>query len=395
VACEPRPGKLADSAVLSDRPEGGAMDDFMAFEASKRVSESDINVTNSLAGVGIFFQQDSDTNEVFVKTIVTGGSADRSGVIRVSDVVVRVDHDNVEGQPLSTLRSRILGRQGSYVTLGFRRKDGMETTYYDVPLMRGSPEYFDSLKANQPLQDELERFKRQNHQLEQQRQADAQELHRFRTHMEAQRTEFDRKFLSMDDALARKDEEISRLQLENKRLSDHKREAEMTKGDLNKIKESYMDDNRRHEEKEQQRNRYVEELKQKMDDERSRLESQMRKLEVDLRNERRMREESEAREHRLGDESKRREDEVRAKAIKNQEGRQKFETEKKRLQEMQKINENIGGLLREMDPRLGSIEADLFVRDKLSAAAGPSLTTSLSSSSANARRADDGSFFMA
>lgn len=27
----------------------------------------------------------------------------------------------------------------------------METTFYDVPLMRGSPEYFDSLKANQPV----------------------------------------------------------------------------------------------------------------------------------------------------------------------------------------------------------------------------------------------------
>ena len=40
----------------------------------------------------------------------------------------RVDHDSVEGQPLSTLRSRILGKQGSYVTLGFRRKEGPETT---------------------------------------------------------------------------------------------------------------------------------------------------------------------------------------------------------------------------------------------------------------------------
>ena len=45
----------------------------------------------SLAGVGIFFQQDSDTNEIFVKTIVKGGSADRSGVLRVGDVVVQVD----------------------------------------------------------------------------------------------------------------------------------------------------------------------------------------------------------------------------------------------------------------------------------------------------------------
>lgn len=70
--------------------------------------------------------------------------------------------------------------------------------------MRGSPEYFDSLKSNQPLQDELERYKRQNQQLEAQRHADAQELQRFRVHMENQRQEFDRKFLSMDDALARK-----------------------------------------------------------------------------------------------------------------------------------------------------------------------------------------------
>jgi C-terminal processing protease CtpA/Prc len=52
------------------------------------MAESD--TATSLAGVGIFFQQDCDSNEVFVKTIVKGGSADRSGVLRVGDVVVRV-----------------------------------------------------------------------------------------------------------------------------------------------------------------------------------------------------------------------------------------------------------------------------------------------------------------
>ena len=135
---------------------------------------------SGLAGVGIFFQQDSDTNEVFVKTIVKGGSADRSGILRVGDVVVRVEHENVEGQPLSTLRTRILGQQGSFVTLGFRRRDGMETTFFDVPLMRGSPEFFDSMKATQPLQDEIDRLKRLNNQLEAQRSQDAAELQRFR-----------------------------------------------------------------------------------------------------------------------------------------------------------------------------------------------------------------------
>ena len=125
--------------------------------------------------------------------LVGGGRCTAGEVLRVGDVVVRVDHDNVEGQPLSTLRSRILGGQGTYVTLGFRRREGMEVTYYDVPLMRGSPEYFESLKATQPLQDEIERLKRQNSHLEAQRAQDAAELQRYRQHMEQQRQEFNNK----------------------------------------------------------------------------------------------------------------------------------------------------------------------------------------------------------
>ena len=137
-----------------------------------------------LAGVGIFFQQDSDTNEVFIKTIVKGGSADRSGVLRVGDVVVRVEHENVEGQPLSILRTRILGAQGSIVNLGFRRREGPDATIFDVPLVRGSPEFFESMKTTQPLQDEIERLKRLNSQLEAQRSQDAEELQRFRCVLE-------------------------------------------------------------------------------------------------------------------------------------------------------------------------------------------------------------------
>eukprot|EP00960_Hanusia_phi_P032426 749846-Hanusia_phi.AAC.5 len=87
---------------------------FAGSYASKHSIENDNSMagaSSNLAGVGIFFQQDSDSNEVFVKTIVKGGSADRSGVIRMGDVVVRVDHDNVEGQPLAILRTGILGTQ--------------------------------------------------------------------------------------------------------------------------------------------------------------------------------------------------------------------------------------------------------------------------------------------
>ena len=49
---------------------------------------------------------------------------------------------------------------------------------------------------------------------------------------------------------------------------------------------------------------------------------------------------------------------MRERSQRNQEARAKFEAERRRLQEAQRINENIGSLLRDMDPRLGNIEAD-------------------------------------
>ena len=119
------------------------------------------------AGVGIFFQQEPNTGKVYVANIVPGGSADRSGVIRVNDVIVKVDDEDVQGQPLSTLRNLILGRQGSYVVLAFRRMTGSELYYFDVELLRGSPEYFETLKKTQAIAVEKEKLITQVRQQEQ------------------------------------------------------------------------------------------------------------------------------------------------------------------------------------------------------------------------------------
>jgi len=120
-----------------------------------------------MAGVGIFFQQEPNTGKVYVANIVPGGSADRSGVIRTNDVIVKVDDEDVQGQPLSTLRNLILGRQGSYVVLAFRRMTGTELYYFDAEILRGSPEYFESLKKTQAIADEKEKLITQVRQQEQ------------------------------------------------------------------------------------------------------------------------------------------------------------------------------------------------------------------------------------
>ena len=40
--------------------------------------------------MGIFFQQEAD-GSVYVKTIVSGGSAERDGLVRVGDMILAVD----------------------------------------------------------------------------------------------------------------------------------------------------------------------------------------------------------------------------------------------------------------------------------------------------------------
>lgn len=109
---------------------------------------------NSISKDSTLFKKDPGDSRVYVKKVVPGGSAARSGRIEVllflhlsrrslwasqiGDVIVKVDGSDVAGEPVSSLRRRIVGPPGSYVRLGFRRADRME---FEVNLMRGSPEF--------------------------------------------------------------------------------------------------------------------------------------------------------------------------------------------------------------------------------------------------------------
>lgn len=75
-------------------------------------------------GVGILFVEEEDPSgfvRVTVKALIEGGSAERTGMIRAGDMVVRVGNQDVIGKPLSVLRTMIPGPMGSYCRLGFLR----------------------------------------------------------------------------------------------------------------------------------------------------------------------------------------------------------------------------------------------------------------------------------
>mmetsp|Transcript_29099 Transcript_29099/g.59609 ORF Transcript_29099/g.59609 Transcript_29099/m.59609 type:complete len:408 (+) Transcript_29099:210-1433(+) len=163
----PQPGAIRDS--WDKRSSGGSLGSAARDSRGSRGSQDGLRMSGGpeMAGVGIFFQQEPTSGRVYVANIVEGGSADRSGVIRVNDVIAKVDDEDVQGQPLSTLRNLILGKQGTYVVLAFRRMTGTELYYYDVELVRGTPEYFESLKKSQVVADEKEKLLLQVRQQEQ------------------------------------------------------------------------------------------------------------------------------------------------------------------------------------------------------------------------------------
>jgi len=119
-----------------------------------------------MSGVGIFFQQEGD-GRVYVKTIVSGGSAERDGRVRVGDVMCGVDGRDVIGEPVSVLRSLLLGHEGSHVVLTFARAvdpseaggqgdGGTVIAKFDVELMRGSPEYFARMDSARRYEAEMQ-----------------------------------------------------------------------------------------------------------------------------------------------------------------------------------------------------------------------------------------------
>jgi len=120
-----------------------------------------------LSGVGIFFQQEGD-GKVYIKTIVSGGSAERDGRVRVGDVMCGVDGRDVIGEPVSVLRSLLLGHEGSNVVLTFARavdpaeggggegEGGTVIAKFDVELPRGSPEYFARMDSSRRYEAEMQ-----------------------------------------------------------------------------------------------------------------------------------------------------------------------------------------------------------------------------------------------
>lgn len=89
-------------------------------------------------GIGAYFQRAAtDAGGLSVKSLLPGSPAQKCGKIKVGDIILKVDGDNVHGKKLAELAEVLLGPTRSQVSLEF--KCGKTQKDYTVVLERGIP----------------------------------------------------------------------------------------------------------------------------------------------------------------------------------------------------------------------------------------------------------------
>lgn len=89
------------------------------------------DVSGTFEGIGAYFQQDPDTKIMTVARPIKNSPADKAGIL-AEDILYMVDGEDVTGQELEVVVSKIKGPAGTTVHLSFYRADQIEPVEFDV-----------------------------------------------------------------------------------------------------------------------------------------------------------------------------------------------------------------------------------------------------------------------
>lgn len=82
-------------------------------------------------GIGAYLQQDVDTMYVKVVRPIKGSPAEAVGLL-ADDIIVSVDGEDIQGQDLNLVVSKIRGPVGTQVKIGVARKGETDYLYFDI-----------------------------------------------------------------------------------------------------------------------------------------------------------------------------------------------------------------------------------------------------------------------
>lgn len=311
------------------------------------------------AGVGIFFQQEGD-GSVYVKTIVSGGSAERDGSVRVGDRILAVDERQVVGEPLANLRGLILGQQGSVVRLVFERREGGDNRQFETKLMRGTAEYLNGISAWRGMDDEIDDARHQLKQAVAHSAQDREELDRLRKMLQQEREAAQRREQEIEQMQSANADELVKLNETLRRAEQTRRESELKLHPLQQREADLAEELNRQKEKERLRKEYIEELKKRHEEEKTRLEQLHLKEQAGRREDQVARLTAEGMLHKVQHELGRIRDFEQVRREREGEYRARMEEEQARMKEACRLGEQLRGLLRDVEGRGSRHMTDFF-----------------------------------
>ena len=82
-------------------------------------------------GIGAYLQQDMDTMYIKVVRPIKDSPAEKVG-LKAEDIIVEVDGENIQGQDINLVVSKIRGKAGTVVNIGVVRAGETDYLYFDI-----------------------------------------------------------------------------------------------------------------------------------------------------------------------------------------------------------------------------------------------------------------------
>ncbi|MBO4889573.1 MAG: S41 family peptidase [Lachnospiraceae bacterium] len=89
------------------------------------------STSGTFEGIGAYLTQDPDTKDITVVKPIKDSPAERAGLL-ADDIIVEIDGENIEGQDLNLVVSKLRGPKGSEVKVGARREGEDDIIYFDI-----------------------------------------------------------------------------------------------------------------------------------------------------------------------------------------------------------------------------------------------------------------------
>ena len=127
----------------------GLEDPYSVYYDKEEFAELMEDSTGVFEGIGAMLQQDPDTKKIKVVRPIKNSPAKEAGIL-AEDVLVSVDGENISGQDINVVVSKIRGPKGSSVEIGVRRNGKKNIITYDIvrdEVVSESVEY--EMKENQ------------------------------------------------------------------------------------------------------------------------------------------------------------------------------------------------------------------------------------------------------